>query len=344
MGVQISDIIPKKELEISELKGKTIAIDAFNALYQFLTTIRQQDGTPLMDSQGRITSHLSGLFYRNINLLTEGINPIYVFDGAPPELKQKEIEERNKAKAIAQEKYEEAKENEDEIGMRKYSAQTVKLTKEIIEESKALLIAMGIPIIQAFGEGEAEAALIAFHGLVWASASQDYDSLLFGTPRLIRNLTLSRKRKTPSGAIVDTQIELIEFEDMLNKLQINKEQLICLAILVGTDYNPGGVRGIGQKRALEIVQKYQYPVKIFEYIQNSGKYTLDFDWTEVFKQFREFKSETTEKIPQLKLDKDAIMEILVKRHDFTEERINNALDKIKDLEDTKKQKTMKDFF
>jgi flap endonuclease-1 len=344
MGVQISDIIPKKELELSDLKGKTIAIDAFNALYQFLTTIRQQDGTPLMDSQGRITSHLSGLFYRNINLLTEGINPIYVFDGVPPELKQKEIAKRQEAKAVAQEKYEEAKDKEDEAGMRKYSAQTVKITKEIIEESKEILVALGIPIVQAFSEGEAEAALVASHGFAWASASQDYDSLLFGTPRLIRNLTLSRKRKTPSGAIVDTNIELIEFEDVLNKLQIDREQLICLAILVGTDYNPGGVRGIGQKRALEIVQKYQFPVRIFEYIQNSGKYSLEFDWTEIFKQFKEFKSETKEKIPQLKPDKDKIIELLVKKHDFSEERIKNALEKIQNLEEEKKQKTMKDFF
>ncbi len=344
MGVQISDIIPKKEIELSDLKGKVIAIDAFNALYQFLTTIRQQDGTPLMDSQGRITSHLSGLFYRNINLLTEGINLIYVFDGEPPELKLKEIEERQKAKQIAQEKFEEAKEKEDESGMRKYSAQTVKLTKEIIEESKELLNAMGIPTIQASGEGEAEAALIARHGFAWASASQDYDSLLFGTPKLIRNLTLSRKRKTSSGSIVDTSIELIEFEDVLNKLQIDREQLICLAILVGTDYNPGGVKGIGQKRALEIVQKYQFPFAIFEYVKNSPKYTIDFDWQEVFKQFKEFKSETKEKIIQLKPDKEKIMELMVKKHDFSEERINNALDKIKNLEEERKQKTMKDFF
>ena len=344
MGVQISDIIPRKEIELSDLKGKIIAIDAFNTLYQFLTTIRQQDGTPLMDLKGKITSHLSGLLYRNINLLAEGISLVYVFDGAPPELKLREIEERQKAKDIAKEKFEDAKEREEEKEMKKYASQTVKLTKEIIEESKELLNALGIPIVQANGEGEAEAAAIAQNKFAWASASQDYDSLLFGAPRLIRNLTLSRKRRTSSGAIVDVNIEMIEFEDVLTKLQINKDQLICLAVLVGTDYNPGGVRGIGQKRALEIVQKYQYPFPIFDYVANSGKYSLDFDWQEVYKQFKDFTSITTEKIPELKINKEKIIEILVTRHEFSIERIDSALDKLKVLEENKKQKGLNEFW
>ncbi len=344
MGVNISDIIPRKEIELSDLKGKVIAIDAFNTLYQFLTTIRQQDGTPLMDLKGNITSHLSGLLYRNINLLAEGIKLIYVFDGVPPELKLKEIEERQRAKEIAQEKYETAKEQGEEKDMKKYASQTVKLTKQILEESKELLIALGIPIIQAESEGEAEAAGIAKNKLAWASASQDYDSLLFGAPRLIRNLTLSRKRKTSSGAIVDTSIEMIEFEDVLNKLQINQDQLICLAILVGTDYNPGGVKGIGQKRALEIVQKYQYPFPIFEFVANSDKYSLDFDWQEVYKQFKEFEARTDERIPELNINKDKVMEILVTRHDFSKERIDSALDKLKVLEENKKQKGLNEFW
>jgi len=344
MGVQISEIIPRKEIELSDLKGKTIAVDAFNTLYQFLTTIRQQDGTPLLDSRGRITSHLSGIFYRNINLLTEGIKLVYVFDGKPPELKLKEIEERKRNKEIAEEKYEKAKEEGDSENMRKYSSQFVKITDEIINESKDLLRAMGIQVVQAEGEGEAEAAGLAAKGITWASASQDYDSLLYGTPKLIRNLTLSRKRKTSTGALVDTKIELIDFEEVMNKLQINLEQLLCLAILVGTDYNPGGVRGIGQKRALEIVQKYQFPVAIFEYVANSGKYILDFDWQEVFKQFRQFKTATQSSLHEEKLDKEKIKKILVLDHDFSEERINNALDKLQVLEENKKQKTMKDFF
>jgi len=137
---------------------------------------------------------------------------------------------------------------------------------------------------------------------------------------------------------------MIEFEDVLNKLQINQDQLICLAILVGTDYNPGGVKGIGQKRALEIVQKYQYPFPIFEFVANSDKYSLDFDWQEVYKQFKEFEARTDERIPELNINKDKVMEILVTRHDFSKERIDSALDKLKVLEENKKQKGLNEFW
>lgn len=343
MGVNISEIVPRKEIEIKDLKGKVIAIDALNTLYQFLTTIRQADGTPLMDKKGNITSHLSGLFYRNINLLQEGIKPIYVFDGKPPELKREELEKRKKQKKIAQEKYEKAKAEEDTYGMRKYSAQFVKVDNKIIEESKELLEAMGIPTIQSEGEGEAQAAQIVAHNLAWASASQDYDSLLYGTPRLIRNMTLSRKRKTGSGVYVETMMELVEFENLLAKLQINKDQLICLGILVGTDFNPGGVRGIGQKRALEIVQKNKFPIEIFNFVEKSDRYELDFDWQEIFKEFHKHNISKEEKIDFKKIDEEKITEILLK-HDFSEDRIDSGLQKLRGIEDKKKQKSLTDFF
>lgn len=342
MGVQISDIVPKKEISISDLKGKIVAVDAFNTLYQFLTTIRQYDGTPLMDSKGRITSHISGLFYRNINLLQEGIKPVYVFDGEIPELKQEEIEKRTKAKEQAKQKYQKAKERGDEKDMRKYSSQFVQLTDSIINDAKKLLDAMGIPIIEALGEGEAEASYLARNNLAWAAASQDYDALLYGTPKLVRNLTLARKRKTPTG-YAEVKPELIEFETLLNHLQIDKDQLICLGILVGTDYNPGGIKGIGQKRALDIVQRNKFPVKIFEYIKNSEKYELDFNWQEIFKQFKEYECCKTEKINFKKLDKEKVKQILLE-HDFSENRINSGLEKLEKVEQEKKQKGLGEFF
>ena len=343
MGVQISEIIPRKEIEIKDLKEKVIAIDAFNTLYQFLTTIRQQDGTPLMDSNGKITSHLSGLFYRNINLLQEGLKPVYVFDGKPPELKQAELERRKEAKRMAEQKYETAKSSEDTKGMGKYAGRFVKITDEIIEESKKLLEAMGIPVIQSPGEGEAEAATLAKMGGVWAAASQDYDALLYGTPFLIRNLTLARRRETPSGIYIDVNPELIEFQDVLNKLQIDKDQLICLAILVGTDYNPGGVKGLGQKRALEIVQKYKYPVDIFKYVQGHERYDFIFDWQEVFKQFHEYEASPTSGIEFKRVDEGKVKEILLS-HEFSESRIDSGLQKLRQIEENKKQKGLGEFF
>ena len=343
MGLQISEIIPKKEITIADLKGKTIAIDAYNTLYQFLTTIRQPDGTPLMDKKGNITSHLSGLFYRNINLLQEGIKPVYVFDGIPPELKQKEIEKRKEAKRIAETKFKEAKEKEDITEMKKYSGRFVKITDEIIKESKELLKAMGIPVIEAPSEGEAEAATLAKTNKVWATASQDYDALLYGTPFLIRNLTLSRRRKTSAGLFIDVHPELIEFQDVLNKLQIEKDQLIALAILVGTDYNPGGVKGLGQKRALEIVQRYKYPVEIFKHVQANDRYEFIFDWQEIFKQFHKYESSRKEEIKFGKPNAEQIKKILLER-EFSENRIDSGLQKLNKLEESKKQKGLSEFF
>ena len=342
MGVQISEIIPRKEISIKDLKGKTIAIDAFNTLYQFLTTIRQPDGTPLMDNQKRITSPLSGLFYRNINLLQEGIKPVYVFDGEPPKLKKEELERRREAKRISEEKFETAKSEGDIKSMGKYSGRFVKITDEIIQESKDLIEAMGIPVIQAPSEGEAEASVLARNGEVWAAASQDYDALLYGTPLLIRNLTLARRKKTASGLYIDIKPEIIEFQQVLNQLQVDKDQLICLAILVGTDYNPGGVKGLGQKRALEIVQKFRYPVQIFDHIKKSERYELTFEWTEIFKQFHEYETENAD-IEFKKMDEGKIKEILGS-HDFSENRIDSGINKIKAIEESKKQKGLGEYF
>jgi len=341
MGVQISEIIPRKEISFKDLKGRVVVVDAFNTLYQFLTTIRQPDGTPLMDRKGNITSHLSGLFYRNINLLLEGIKLVYVFDGTPPELKKEEREKREELKEIAKAKYEKAKAEGNIEDMRKYSQQFVKISDKIIKQSKSLLEAMGIPIVQAPGEGEAQVAYLS-RVKKWIAASQDYDSLLYGAPVLIRNLTLSKKRKTYSGNYVDVNLELIELESLLNHLQINLDQLICLGILVGTDYNPGGVRGIGQKMALNIVREYKYPVKIFEYVEKSKKYVLDFDWQEIYEQFHKYEVDKEVKIEFKKPDYEKIKKILLD-YDFSENRVDSGINKLKQIEETKKQRGLSEF-
>jgi flap endonuclease-1 len=341
MGVQISDIIPRKEIELSDLKGKIVAIDAYNALYQFLTTIRQMDGTPLMDSKGDITSHLSGLFYRNINLLQEGIKPVYIFDGKPPELKAAEIKKRKEAKKAAEEKFEEAKAKKDVDGMKKYGGRFVKMTDKIISQSKELLVALGIPVIQAPSEGEAEAATLCRVGKVWAAASQDYDSLLYATPNLIRNMTSPRRKKLSSGLYTDVKMELIEYEKVLKDLNVNREQLICLAILVGTDYNPGGVKGLGQKRALELAQKFETPAEIFE--EAKKKYEIVFDWEIIFKQFYDYESPQVEEIKFNPVDEEKVKELLVS-HEFSENRIESGLAKLRALKEAKKQTGLGQFF
>ncbi len=340
MGLNIREIISRKEMKISDLKGKMVCVDAFNILYQFLSTIRQIDGTPLMDNKKRITSHLSGIFYRNVALLSEGIKMVYVFDGKAPELKKKTHKKRESGREIAKEKYEEAKQKEDLVVMKRYSGQLVRLNDEMIEESKKLLQAMGIAVVQAPSEGEAEAAyLCRIKENVYASISQDYDSLLFGAPRLIQNLTLARRRKTFSGW-KEIKPELIELEKVLNSLEINLDQLICLGILVGTDYNPKGIPGIGQKRALQIVQKYKQPILIFENVKEQIMSLNEedrFDWQEIFALFHKHNVIDVD-FEFKKINEEKIKKILVEQHNFSEERIEKQLQKLRDIKERNKQK------
>lgn len=334
MGLQIGEIVPRKGIELQDLKNKTLAVDASNTIYQFLSTIRQPDGTPLMDKQKRVTSHLSGLFYRNINLLREGIRMIYVFDGKMPRLKRETVEKRQEVKKVAFEKYEKARKEGDIEEMGKYAKQLTRLDDEKVRESKELLEAMGIQVIQAPGEAEAQAAYMAQKKDIYASASQDYDSLLFGAPLLIQNLTLARKRKTVSG-FVSIMPELIELEKVLNSLQISHEQLICLGILCGTDYNPGGVKGIGPKRALGIVRSRKAPALIFKQVESE----LDFDWQEVFQLFKKPDLLKGVKVKFPKISEDKIKKILLE-HDFNEQRIDSALEKLNEAREQAKQKTL----
>lgn len=345
MGLNIRDIVSRKEIEIQDLKGKLVCVDAYNMLYQFLSTIRQVDGTPLMDNKKRVTSHLSGIFYRNMNLLSEGLKLVYVFDGKPPELKGETHRRRGAGRELARGRYEEAKKVEDLVAMKRYSSQLIRLDDEMIRESKELLEAMGVCVIQAPGEGEAQAAYLnKINKNIYATVSQDYDSLLFGAQRLIRNLGLARKRKTFSGWM-EIKPELIELERVLNSLEINLDQLICLGILVGTDYNPKGIPGIGQKRALEIVKKYKQPVLIFKNVEEQMMSLPEqdrFDWKEIFHLFHKPNVVKTEiKFP--KVDEEKIKKILVEEHDFSEARVEKQFEKLKELKEKKKQKGLNEW-
>ena len=333
MGLNIRDIVPRKEFLFSDLKGKVIAVDAFNAIYQFLSSIRQYDGTPLMDKKGNITSHLSGLLYRNVALLLEGVKLVYVFDGKPPKLKGRTNEKRTENKKVAKEKFESAKDKDDYEAMKKYSAQFVKIDEDIINESKELLEAMGIAVIQAPSEGEAQASHLAKRKDVYGVASQDYDCLLFGSSRLIQNLTLARKRKTASG-YVEIKPEVIELERVLNNLQINYDQLICLGILVGTDYNPSGIKGIGQKKALQLVKQKRTPIQIFKEFED-----LDFDWKEIFELFKKPDVDKISKISFPEINEDKIRDVLL-RHDFSEDRVEKQIEKLKNIKYKSAQKTL----
>lgn len=331
MGVNLKDLISEDAIktinDLRELRGRVLAIDAYNALYQFLASIRQPDGTPLMDSKGRVTSHLSGLFYRTINFLEAGIKPVYVFDGKPPELKTKEIEERMRIREEAAKKYAEAISRGRIEEARRYAQASSKLTSEMVEDAKKLLDAMGIPWVQAPSEGEAQAAYMASKGDVWASASQDFDSLLFGAPRLVRNLTISGRRKLPRKDVyIEIRPELIELNKLLNALGLTREQLIDIAILLGTDYNPEGVKGVGPKTALKLIKTYGSLEKALKTLPNAK---FPADPADIRRLFLNPEVTDQYKLEWRAPDFGKIRELLVLEHDFSETRVRNAFERLK---------------
>ena len=318
MGVQFNELIPKKEISLKDLKNKTIAIDSMNILYQFLSSIRLRDGSPLRNSKGEITSTYNGIFYKNVYMLENDITPVWVFDGKPPELKTKTREERKKVKEKALEDYIKAKEEGSIADMQKYAKRINYLEPKVVENSKKLLDLMGIPYINAPSEGEAQCSYIVKKGDAYAVVSQDYDALLYGAPRTVRNITASNK-----------PVELIELDEVLGALNISLDNLIDMAILIGTDYNIGGIKGIGPKKALDIVknnkmEKYINDIENYEEIKNifkNPKITDDYD----------LKLKTP--------DIEGLKEFLIEEHDFSEDRIMPSIKKLETMVNKKKSQT-----
>ena len=265
----------KETISLEQISNNVIAVDAFNTIYQFLTIIRQPDGAPLVDSKNRVTSHLSGILYRTINLLEYKITPVYVFDGIPPILKRRTLEARASRRREAQAEWEKARAAGQMEEARMHAIASTKINEEIINSAKDLLGFMGIPYIQAPGEGEAQGARMAREGLVYASASQDYDSFLFGADVVLRNLTISGRRKLPKKNIfIEVKPERIMLKDLLSHFDINREQLILLGMLMGTDFNTG-IDKVGPKTALKIVKENKTLDKVVEYVKE--KYAMEFD-------------------------------------------------------------------
>jgi len=267
LGVNFKDLIPKTPVKLEDLGGKVIAIDAYNTIYQFLSIIRQPDGTPLKNSRDEITSHLSGLLYRTTNLVELGIKPIYVFDGKSPDLKAKEVERRHQIKAEATVKYAEAKASGDVAKMRQFASIATTMKPYMVPESKRLLDLMGLPWIQAPSEGEAQAAYMNRVGKADFCASQDYDSLLFGAPKLLRNVTISGRRRR-GKAFIEVLPEIVELKRALGDCELTREQLIDVGILIGTDFNPDGIEGIGPKTALKLIRQHGSIEKALPFIKN----------------------------------------------------------------------------
>lgn len=316
MGLPFKNIVTSEEVSWSALAGREVAVDAYNALYQFLATIREADGQPFSDANGRATSHLMGTFYRTTALLAQGVRPVWVFDGKPPERKAGTIRQRIQVKERAAEAWQAALAVGDLETARRKAAQTSRLTAPMVDEAIELLGSLGVPAVRAPSEGEAQAARMTAEGKVWATASEDYDSLLFGAPRLVRGLAARRSRGNEDAA------HLIDAEKLLTNLGISREELILVGIIVGTDFNDG-VPGYGPKKALKLVREHAgWEATITR---------VGLDPREAEEVAEIFRHPTTADLspPEFGAPQaDRVEEILVGRHGFSTDRVRAALGRI----------------
>ena len=325
MGLDLKPLITPTPLKLSELSGKVVAVDAYNTIYQFLATIRGPTGEPLANSRGEVTSHLSGLFYRNVNLLMENIKPMYVYDGKSHELKVNEIERRNDLKREATERYQLAIEEGRMDDARKYSKRTSVLNDQMVEESKKILTYLGIPFIQAPSEGEAAASYLTKEGIAYAAASQDYDSILFGARKLVRNLAISGKRKIPNrNAYVDVEPEMLEHDKVLQAIGVTHEQLVDIGILIGTDFNPGGFPGIGPKTALKLIKENGK----LENIEKVRHLLTEVPFEEIRKIFLSPEIPKVDSIQFREVDREKVLDFLCVEKSFSADRVSGHLDKL----------------
>jgi flap endonuclease-1 len=322
MGVNLSGLTEPRTIELQDLAGKAIAVDAYNTIYQFLSIIRQPDGYPLTDSKGNVTSHLSGLLYRTASLIESGIEPIFVFDGKPHELKMGTLNERKERREKAEKEWQKAVEEGDTRKAFTKAQQTSRMTPEILESSKELIGLLGLPVVYAPSDGEAQGAYMCSKGDVYASASQDFDSLLFGAPRLLRNVTITGRRKVPGKDVYrDVKTEIIDSGEFLDALGIDRPQLVDMCILMGTDFN-AGIHGIGPKKGLKLIKDHGDIEHVLAHIGEEIP-----EYQQVRDIFLHGSYSDDYSVKPREVDRDAVIEYMRDR-DFSENRVTSALDRI----------------
>lgn len=343
MGVQFGDIVDARKISIPDLAGEMVAFDGNNILYQFLSIVRGSDGQPLRDRQGNITSHLSGLMYRNSNLMEAGIKIVYVFDGKPHKFKYAVLDKRREVRQKAKKSYEKAVASGDAVQARRYGQQAIVATTDLIGEAKRLLTLMGIPWVQAPGEGEAQTAYMAAKGDVYAAASQDFDSLLYGAPRHVRNLSVTGRRKLPrKNVYIKVEPEMLELEKVKRELGLTQSQIIDLGLLIGTDYNPDGIKGIGPKTALKLMKKHGSLEASLPHIKNAS---FPHPVEEIKELFLNPRTTDDYKLEWNRPDVAGLIGFLCGEHNFSQKRVMSAIEKMKSgLKPRAKKTTMDQFF
>ncbi len=331
MGVNLTPVVVRHATSLEALRGRTVAVDGNLELYQFLSIMRMRDGRPLMDEEGHVTSYLNGLLFRTTRLLTDfGIRPVFVFDGPPPELKRAEIAKRREAREKARREQEDALARGDLGAAWSKAVSATRLTREMVDDAKTLLTYLGIAWMQATSEGEAQAAFLARRGDVWAAGSKDYDSLLFGAPRLVRFLAVASTEFLPSqGRSRPVSPETIDLEENLTHLGLSREQLIEAALLVGTDFFEG-VKGIGPKTAVKRVREWGSLDRAPSEVRNQ----LPPNLAEIRSFFLEPPVTQPGDLRPPRLQPEAVMRFLCEERGFAAPRVHGVLDRLRSVRAT----------
>ncbi len=342
MGTYLTPIIPRKKIGLAGIRGKIFVVDALNVIYQFLALIRLPNGEFFKDKQGNITSHLIGLSTRFSRLMFEfGCRFIFVFDGPPHPLKRKELERRKKLRKKAEIEWKNALLRGDLETAFSKAVVAISVNEQIISDAKKLLRLMGLPVIDAPSDAEAQAAYIVSRGEAWAVNTMDWDSLLYGADRVVRYITLTGFEWLPSKGIARKLLpEIIELDTVLNTLGISRKQLIDIAILVGTDYNEG-IKGIGPKTALKLIKTYGS----IESLPRFYKEKLPENWKEVRELFLNPPISKNYRIEFREPDLDGIYKFLVDERDFSPKRVRVVIERLAKISSLSSiQKTLDGYF
>lgn len=306
--------------KLYQLSGKKVAIDTSILIYQYLMNIRSNNKL-LTNKKGEVTSHISGIFYKTINYLSLGIEPIYVFDGKPPADKYNLIKDRNKKAENAKSKLKNASSEEDIL---KYEKMSTRINKSHIDDIKKLLNFMGIEYIQdENGEAEGIASELCRIGYVDYVVTEDMDALVYNCPRMIRN-NLDKTVKTKDI------ISVINLEEILKSLELSQDKFIELCILCGCDYCENIPR-VGHVKALKIIKEYD---NIESFLESNKTYKIPEDYLKRYKKsieiFNMYKDKYNTKIPSFKsnLDISKLINYLVSYCDLSELKVQNAIQKM----------------
>jgi flap endonuclease-1 len=325
VGVLLTPILKREQTSLKALKGASFAVDASIEIHQFLALVRKRDGSLFSDSHGRVTSHLIGLLTRTSRLIADfDMKPVFVFEGKPNPLKRRTIESRREARKKAEVEYTEAVSKKDYAKAWSKAVMTGRVTGLVLDDAKRLLTLMGIPWLEALEDAEAQASYMAAKGDVWAVGSKDYDCLLYGAPILARYLTLTGREWLPAQRRSRPLIpELIKLSENLALLRITREQLVDLAILVGTDFNQG-VKGVGPKKALKLVHDYGSIEQMPEEIKS--KLTEDLNSVrQIFLKPRVLEKYMLERSPP---DRDGLVKFLSEERSFNRERVERLTERL----------------